>query len=141
LRRLAASVVLAAVVLALPSCGSSRKPVYPVTGHLYLKAKPTAGATVVFHPVNSSAEDLAKPAGRVEEDGTFKLTTYTKDDGAPEGDYVVTVEWRAPKKSALDRFQGDRLQGRYGDPKSSTLRVHVDRGTSELQPIDLAARR
>jgi hypothetical protein len=133
--------VLAAVALTLPSCGSSRKPVYPVTGHLYLKHKPVAGATVIFHPVKADPTEVAKPAGRVEDDGTFKLTTYDKGDGAPEGDYVVTVEWRAPKRTPLEQHPGDRLRGRYSDPKTSTLRVRVDRQTADLQPIDLATAR
>jgi hypothetical protein len=140
-RRVAYAVVLAAVALLLPSCGSSRKPVYPVSGQLFLKAKPAAGATVILHPVDAKPGDTLKPAGRVDEQGVFHLTTYAKDDGAPEGDYVITVEWRAPKRSPTDGYQADRLQGRYSDPKTSTLRAHVDRQTVQLQLIELAARR
>ena len=140
-RRVACAVGLAAVALLLPSCGSSHKPVYSVTGQLFLKAKPAAGATVILHPVDAKPGDTFKPAGRVDEQGVFHLTTYAKDDGAPEGDYVVTVEWRAPKRSPFDAYQADRLQGRYSDPKTSTLRAHVDRQTVQLQPIELGARR
>jgi hypothetical protein len=141
LRRVISAVVLATVVLLLPSCGSSRKPVYPVTGHLFLKKKPAVGATVILHPVDAKPGDTFKPAGRVDEQGEFHLTTYSKDDGAPEGEYVMTVEWRAPKRSPFDAHQVDRLQGLYSDPKTSTLRARVDRQTVELQPIELGARR
>jgi hypothetical protein len=139
-KRFASVVVLAAVAF-LPSCGSSRKPVYPVAGHVFLKHKPVAGATVILHPVNAAPGDATKPAGKVDDQGEFKLTTYTQGDGAPEGDYVVTVEWRAPKRSPVDAYPIDRLQGRYSDPKTSTLRAHVDRQTAQLQPIELGAKR
>jgi hypothetical protein len=125
----------------LPSCGSSRKPLFPVTGHVYLKHKPVAGATVILHPVNATPGDMVKPAGQVDEQGEFKLSTYTRGDGAPEGDYVVTVEWRAPKRSPVETYPIDRLQGRYSDPNTSTLRAHVDGQTVELQPIDLGTKR
>jgi hypothetical protein len=139
--RIVSVVVLVAVALLLPSCGSSRKPVYPVTGHVYLKKQPVAGATVILHPVSAESGDVVKPAGKVDEQGEFHLTTYTQGDGAPEGDYVMTVEWRTPKRSALDSNSMDRLRGRYSDPRTSTLRVRVDRQTAELQPIDLGAKR
>jgi hypothetical protein len=139
--RISSAVLLSAFALLLPSCGSSRKPVYPVTGHVFLKHKPVAGATVILHPVNAESGDVAKPAGKVGEQGEFQLTTYSRGDGAPEGEYVMTVEWRAPKRSPVDAYAIDRLQGRFSDPKTSTLRVRVDRQTAELQPIDLAARR
>jgi len=140
MNRLVATVVLAAVAF-LPSCAGSRKPVYPVTGHVYLKQKPVAGATVIFHPVHAAVNDTSNPVGQVAADGSFKLTTYTNGDGAPEGDYVVTIEWRAPKRNPLEANPVDRLRGRYSDPKTSTLRARVDRQTVELQPIDLGARR
>ena len=33
---------------------------------------------------------------RVDEKGNFKLTTYEKNDGGPEGEYNITIQWRQP---------------------------------------------
>jgi hypothetical protein len=97
--------------------------------------KPAAGALVIFHPVKADDQDLNKPRGYVDDNGRFSLTTYEKDDGAPEGDYIVTIEWRARKTSPFDKEGGDQLAGRYSNPKTSTLRATVDKGSTNLKPI------
>src|SRR5437879_6143573 len=93
-------VVLAAggLLALLPGCArDGRKPVYPVHGRvLDGNNKPAAGALLIFHPIEVSDLDLTKPLAHVRDDGTFALTTYNKDDGAPEGEYAVTIEWQQP---------------------------------------------
>src|SRR5262245_35683473 len=99
----AASLALAALCLA--GCGrSGRAPVYPVTGQVLLdgSGKPAAGATVIFHPAKGATDSAPRAVGQADDQGTFTLTTYEKGDGAAAGDYVVTVEWRAAKKTPLD---------------------------------------
>ena len=99
-----------------------------------------AGALVFFHPIETAEGELIKPLGYVQEDGTFALTTYTKDDGAPQGEYSVTIEWRQPKSSPFGaRNPGpDKLQGRYGDPGRSKIRFQVDpKPENTVPPIRL----
>jgi hypothetical protein len=136
------AVALVAFVALTPGCGSNgRRPVYPVHGTvLDSKDKPAAGAMVFFHPIETVEGELIKPLGYVQEDGTFALTTYTKDDGAPQGEYSVTIEWRQPKSSPFGaRNPGpDKLQGRYGDPGRSKIRFQVDpKPENTVPPIRL----
>jgi hypothetical protein len=119
---------LFSLVLVLPACGPSRKSVYPVKGRVVDSAgNPLVGATVIFHPVAPDPEDPTKPAAHVDEKGTFELTTYVEGDGAPAGEYAVTILLVPPKKGPLDTQAPDRLKGKYANPKDSKIRVTVEK--------------
>jgi hypothetical protein len=137
-RRGAGLAMLGTLALLLSSCSSGRKPVYPIQGQvLDANNKPAVGALVVLHP-SGDDKDPNKPRGYVGEDGTFQLTTYSEKDGAPEGTYVATVEWRLPRKSPYDPEGADRLQGRYSNPKKSGISFTVEKGKDNvLPPIQL----
>lgn len=134
---------LSGVVLGLiafaAGCGQSaptRATVYPVQGKVELNGKPTAGAVVMFHP--KGAPD--KPAARAEvkPDGTFVAGTYEAADGAPEGDYVVTVEWFKPVLKNDEYVMGPNLAPKkYSTPQTSNLEVHVAAQPNQLPTITL----
>jgi hypothetical protein len=129
-----AALLLAALAA---DCGPGRKPVYPVEGQVfYNKDLPAAGALLVFQPVapDDPANPL-RPTATVNDDGSFQTTTYQPNDGAPEGDYTVTIVWL--EESSGDTMLGggestalarDRLGGRYADPKAPRLTAHVQKG-------------
>src|SRR5262245_15325321 len=73
--------------------GIDRPALAPLTGHVSFDGQPAAGATVIFHPLEAPA-DAPRPTATVGTDGTFTLGTYQPGDGAPAGEYAVTVEWR-----------------------------------------------
>src|SRR5882672_7315648 len=82
--------------LALPllslACGGKDIPtVYPVRGEVLVNGQPAAGAVIVFNPRDK--EKLRQAYATVQADGSFKLSTYGKFDGAAAGEYVVTVSW------------------------------------------------
>src|SRR5437764_3720406 len=88
---------MAAISLALVGCGkpvSSRTPVYKASGKISFEGQVPEGALVVLHPKNASSPTALRPTAHVQPDGTFQLTTYETGDGAPVGDYVVTVSWQ-----------------------------------------------
>jgi|SRR5215831_15610996 len=133
---------LAGGAFLLPACGKgSRRAVYPVHGYVFdANNKPASGALVVFHPLEGDAGDRDKPRAFVAEDGSFALTTYEKEDGAPEGEYVVTIEWRPKSANPFDanKQKPDQLKGRYSDAKKSKLRFKIDRKQDNmLEPIRL----
>ncbi len=137
---------LIAVAATLAGCGSDQLPTYPVRGQLMAGGQPAANAFVVFHPQGDD-ERLRKlrPTGRVAGDGSFTLTTYIADDGAPRGEYVVTVEWPgidpdmpASSEDSEAALSGpDRLQGRYQDAAASSLRATIVAGANTLPPIEV----
>jgi hypothetical protein len=75
--------------LFLAPSGPSRLAVYSTEGIVQHKGQPVAGAFLEFHPEGD--DKTYRPRATTSSDGTFKLTTYEPDDGAPVGSYRVTV--------------------------------------------------
>ena len=135
--RFAPALVAAVVCVTLVGCGDAAKPSpVPAGGKVtFKKTTPAAGALVVFHPTDPAVEKkFGKPVGTVGEDGTFKLTTYEKDDGAPEGEYGVTVDWRAKgKMGGISLTEGGgggapKLNAKFSNPQQPFTKVTVKKG-------------
>lgn len=126
------------VSLGLASCGqkNERIAVHPVTGKVTFNNQPAAGAMVVFHPLDKK-DDRAVPRGKVEKDGTFKLSTYDADDGAPSGKYKVTIDWR--KSNPLDPNDNgvSLVAAKYTRPDTTPLEVEITPETTELKPFEI----
>ena len=138
---------LAAVGLAMavPACGGDpgQLPVYPVKGEVRLNNEPTEGAFLVFHPVSGDATrgdkktgEPLRPSAQVKADGSYLLTTYTEGDGAPAGDYAVTVEWRKLVKKEGDVSAGPNvIPNEYARPESTPWKVTVKTDSSnQVEP-------
>jgi hypothetical protein len=106
----------------------------PVTGTVIYQQQPVAGASVAFHPQGSTVAAMA----RTDEQGRFSLMTYTPDDGALPGDYVVTITKTeitgggpqatddAPAPPSIER---SLLPDKYASTSTSGLRETVVAGT------------
>lgn len=133
--------------LLLAGCGDTGPTLLPAGGTVTVGGKPAAGALVVFHPKEAGRESGPKPFATVAEDGSFALTTRATGDGALAGDYGVTVVWNVPAggagKPAKLTLSGegaavtDRLNGRYGDPRSPQLTATVKPGDPNRFAFDL----
>lgn len=133
--------VLGSALTALAcSGGDDRVPVFPVEGKLLFKGKPAPGAFVVFHPADRDPKVAAvRPSAQVSPDGSFRLTTYEAQDGAPASDYVVTVEWRKLVGKGNDVIAGPNvIPSKYGRPETSDLKFKVARGPNVLPPLEIA---
>jgi hypothetical protein len=120
-------------LVALTGCSDGRKALYPVHGKILDAAgQPLSEAVVYFNPVENPAETKHKPAGMADKEGNFSLTTYRENDGAPAGNYVVTLEWKPVRRSLLDPDLPDRLEGRFRDPATSKLTATVAKGENDL---------
>jgi hypothetical protein len=110
----------------LPGCArNNRKPVFPVSGQILVDGKPATGAKLFFVPTEVDPEGIS-PYGVADAKGAFRLTTYLTYDGAPAGQYVVTVRWRG-------------LKG-YDNPKTSKLTATIEKKPNELPPIEITTR-
>jgi glycine/D-amino acid oxidase-like deaminating enzyme len=134
----------AGVVAALlgSGCGPVHAPVYPVKGQVLLDGKPAPQATVTFHPLGGDKERT--PSGQTDDQGNFTLTSFSSGDGAPEGEYAVTVTCfrtaatRNPTEG--DYTARNVVAPRYANPDSSQLKATVTRGSNELPPFQVRAR-
>ena len=108
-------------------------PVHPAAGIARTGKTPLVGAQIRLHPRGMTLPDDAVPTATVQADGTFTLTTFTKGDGAPAGDYVATVQWfRVAKDGSVG---GNSLPKRYASPTTSPLTVTIREGANTLPPF------
>jgi hypothetical protein len=130
-------VLLGLALCSFASCGSGPKqlPTFEVKGQVVQAGKPVPNATVVFHPNFDLGPEVSKPRGTTGEDGTFTLSTYGASDGAPEGEYKVTVEqWLTTNP---EKGPESRLPRKYAKPEESGLTAKVSSGKNEIPAIQL----
>ena len=152
------SIVLLPIALLLAGCGDGKLATFPATGTVTKGGKPVEGASVMLFPQGGSTQfqELVPPRGVTGPDGSFVLSTYGTEDGAPAGAYKVTITWNElpsgyrPKKTAHDFADDDdeaeqvvgadapdRLRGQYGDKSTTPLIATVVEGENQLTPFDL----
>jgi hypothetical protein len=134
-----AMIALAAFVFA--GCGqgdAGRVPVHPVQGAIQFRGQPIVGAFVSLHSQNGAMAEIPTPRATVGSGGQFALTTYDGQDGAPEGEYVLTVQWYKPVRQGNEVVGGPNvLPVKYARPQTSDVIVRVAAGENRLQPIQL----
>lgn len=93
----------------------------------------------MLRPLAPHALGSPLPHGEVDADGRFRIGTYDTADGAPAGEYAVTITWPETKADpgGGEVTTGDRLGGRYSDPAKSKWKVQIRDGTNELEPFRL----
>lgn len=112
---------------------ANRRPPQPVKGTVYFEGAPTPDAQVAFHLVNPDKKAPTRTGDAfVDADGSFVLSSYNANDGAPTGEYLVTVVWRQPWLDAQGRPGPNILPERYSKPDTTDLRVRVKDGSNAL---------
>lgn len=142
MRRIAVGTCLLVATIAT-GCGEG--PDWPkchsVSGRVLVDGKPAVRATVKFTATGTAPDGKTySPSTLTDDDGAFRLTTFESGDGAPAGDYTVTVIATYLVKGGQDIPVADLLNGRYADPTQSRLKVTVKEGENALPPFDLKSR-
>lgn len=143
----AALLCAALLAVACSGCGSDgRLPTYPVEGQVIINGQPASGCTVTLVPSDPQLARQMMPGGTTDSSGNFQLTTYETGDGAPAGQYGVTLQWEAtdwPGKEAESRMDPappigpDRLMGRFSSVAKSGIEVTVEEAPNRLTPFRL----
>jgi hypothetical protein len=136
--------IVGALAVGLAGCPwskSDQPPVYSATGQVFVGGQPAANAHVQLHAVDSPKLRPLYPHAIVGADGTFQLTTFRSNDGAPAGVYALTIIWPSPPKPGHDEDGPDRFKGRFADPQRPVQQVEVKVGPNDLGRIDLKENR
>jgi hypothetical protein len=114
--------------------------VYPAHGQALLSGKPIPNASIQLDPVWTKDPGFPRPRATVQDDGSFVVGTYGRDDGAPAGEYRVAVQWlvKADKAEveggALPR---NVLPPKYGKFDTSGLTVMIEERENTLPALQL----
>lgn len=117
---------------------------FPVQGKVTLDSQPLAEAMVVFHPLAPDPEDAndQRPIAITRADGTFQLSTLKSQDGAPEGEYAITVELREKRMDGDTEIRDGKnlLPPHYRDPAKSKLTYRVIEGDNQIPILELSSK-
>ena len=123
--RLSSTVITATFGLALLAVGCGR-PAYqldtaPVRGKVTLDGKPLPSGYVVI-PVAKGR----MASGRLQDDGTFVMTTYDEGDGAQVGTHPVIVNELPPDEfSPVPKEKRIPIPARYSSAGTSGITIEV----------------
>lgn len=117
-----------------------RLPVYQVSGKILVNGQPAEHAQISLQPTKTHAqgERVIIPNAVALADGTFNVGTYTGSDGAPLGEYSITVIWPTVTIDGGEEVYGpDRLKGLYRLPDNPLPKFTVREGDNEIPTIDI----
>ncbi len=130
--------LLMLALAAAVGCGETWVEVFPASGAVKVDGQVPVGAKLVLHAVTPQGPEAVAPTASVKPDGSFVVTTYQAGDGAPPGDYVVTVQWYKIDKDG--NVGPNVIPVEYGNPKTSPIKVTINAGgPTQLEPIAISS--
>jgi len=146
--RVRLSLLVAVGMLLAPGCGGDGPEMFPVRGVVTYKGEPLSRGIVTYLPEGSGA---GRPAnGPIQADGTFVMTTQSRDDGVMRGAYHIIIhsyveDPNRPQTREEIEAQGSRtpkmrsvVPEKYAGPETSPLKDTVDEKHSGFMKIELA---
>ncbi len=120
-------------------------PVFPASGKILNQGKPLTGVILLFHSTDFNQK--IKSQATADDDGKFVVTTFKSADGAPEGDYIITLvvpsnESDSTREDAATerrlRKEGPvRFPSKYQNLASSPLKVKVTKRQPDLGILEI----
>jgi hypothetical protein len=117
-----------------------RVAVFAAHGVALYEGRSMAGAVIFLHPVDEREPDFPLPQATVSADDSYVVGTYGRDDGAPAGEYRVTVQWFAKLTNPENddgRLPPNLLPQQYARADTSGLSVRIEEGDNTLPALEL----
>lgn len=129
-------------------------PLIPVTGTVLSQGKGVPGVQLVLVAADASpsnpTDELTNyyPHGVTDAAGRFELSTFVAGDGAPLGNWIVTMTWPDERVPAAVKEQllasgdqlPDRLRGRYASRERSKFKVKITESPTTLPTLHIETR-
>lgn len=119
-------------------CEPGRKATYPVSGKVvFADGSPLiTGGIVLFESIAAEGQSVIA-RGVVQDDGTFRLSTFEEGDGARAGKYRILV--RAKRDATDYRERGiiprPVIDSRYENYETSGLQFTVEENNNEFKVV------
>lgn len=122
--------------------GDTRIPTFSVKGKITYRKQPVGEAMLVLHPAVPLPVETPQPVAYSNVQGDFEFTTFKTGDGAPQGEYTITVELREQRQIGEELVRDGRnlLPPQYSSAQKSPLRCTISAGKNELPELELADR-
>lgn len=135
------------VLAAVAGCNRSPYEMAQVHGVVTVDGKPLPACQVMFAPrAKDGAIESGKPAiGWLDEQGRFKLSTYSDGDGAVVGEHMVTLYGPAniaDLPAGIPKFKRVAIQGKAIQVEAGKdNEVKIDLALKDLQPRTFQGRK
>ncbi|MBL8824140.1 MAG: hypothetical protein JNJ77_16260 [Planctomycetia bacterium] len=125
-------IILITVVISLAGCSRARPEPHPVAGKVLFNGRPIADAMVTLHSVKNDVTPM--PIAYTRADGQFDVSWLKQGDGAPVGEYAVTITWRqlVQRGEEKERSGRNQLPAHYADPQKTPWRCIIKPGKNVL---------
>ena len=111
------------VVACFSGCGDGRLPTYQAGGRVvFPDGSPLQGGNIEFAPKEGTGKTSAR--AMIEDDGTFRLSTFANGDGALAGDHRVSLIPARRRGEPGDKAARS-FSGKYQDANNSGLEATV----------------
>lgn len=111
-----------------------KKPLHPVLGTVTIDGNLAPGVTVGLYSLNPVTEKYNDVAdGLTDEKGHFQLTTYSRFDGCPAGEYAVTVVKTGKGFYNDETPQKNLLPEKFTEAKTTPLKLIIKEGTNDVK--------
>lgn len=136
-QRIAIAAILLMTFLATGCARVEPVKCFPVMGRVLVNGQPAAYARVVFHPLQERPSTAPLPCATTDADGQYQLTTDRRNDGAPMGEYAITIEMREPVTHGAQVVRTGRntLPSKFAKPETSELRALIAPGFNIVPDI------
>ena len=125
---------IAASFLVFTGCGSKTPAVAPVKGIVLLDDKPlTTGRVMTLPSAGRGANGL------IEKDGSFKLSTFGKGDGALIGTHKVAVVAYENQGTGPEATNKSLVPEQYTNPETSGFTIDVKAGEVNAPTLKLTS--
>lgn len=138
--RISAGVIAAVMLFGVIGCKKKEEGIIltPVTGTLLIDGQAHERVAVRCRAAGGDTSTIRNISQCfTDKDGKFSISTTFEGDGLPAGEYVLLVQWGKLLGISM-RYDGDKLNGKYNDPKTPAKTFTVKSGTPlDLGTIDL----
>ena len=115
-------------------------PTTPVSGQVLVDALPMKNLWVKLHSATPQPDGV-EPKAQTDDEGNFKITTHIGGDGAPVGEYKITIEWLTYQQFGSSWVGPSKLDGTCGDPNTTEFTVTVGQEPVILPAFNVSARK
>ncbi|GEM_PF-758778 len=129
------NLLIVSAILVCQGCGGEawQAATHPSSGSLTVNDQPAVGAVVELHSVGKQPDTRnSRPWAIVQADGSYTLSTYQSGDGAPLGDYAITIRW---PPDVTQPSMEDQLGGAYATAQKTKWKVTINDGENVLPAI------
>ena len=121
--------ILVVAILLAAGCGDGRDTRLPVGGIVTVDGEPLKFGDISFLPIEGGDKATRPGGGRLGEDGSYQVTSYTLNDGLLKGKYKVRVLAIEPIGETSQRWHAPE---KYSKAETSGLTVEILEETKEL---------